>query len=119
MVPTPGLLHVLDQCERNAMARITDLKCVNSRYRTFYAKDWPLQMAQSAKDMAEAGFYYTGTGDKVQCPFCDLTLHSWLESENPLENHIGWAKQQDKKCIFLQLSYPKKWKREDICAETN
>lgn len=58
---------------------------VEDRFATFL--DWPISMKQKPKHMAQAGFYYTGKGDKVICYSCDLGIHKWIESDDPWFEH--------------------------------
>ena len=35
----------------------------------------------------KAGFYYSGEGDKVICPWCNLNLTEWESYDIPMEEH--------------------------------
>ena len=61
------------------------MKCFQDRLKTF--KNWPKQIEQQPKDLAEAGFYYTKIGDKVRCFYCGLTLHKWVKGDDPVCEH--------------------------------
>ena len=37
--------------------------------------------------LVEAGFFYTGTGDKVICFWCDGSLEKWIRGDNPWTDH--------------------------------
>ncbi|MBN3310617.1 BIRC3 protein, partial [Amia calva] len=49
----------------------------------FWSSDAPV----SATDLAKAGFYFLGTGDKVQCFCCGGILRHWVQGDSPLEEH--------------------------------
>lgn len=61
---------------------------VASRLRTF--KDWPRGLSQKPQDLAEAGFYYTGQGDKTKCYYCDGGVRDWESGDDPWEQHALW-----------------------------
>lgn len=88
--------------------------------------EWPKSMKQKPKDLAEAGFFYTGkhsnlrsgmsynfrsgmrykcrcfcsgTGDKTLCFHCGGGLKNWEEDDDPWEQHALWFS----KCNFLIL----------------
>ncbi|XP_067929371.1 uncharacterized protein [Watersipora subatra] len=56
------------------------------RRRTFQIK-WPHYGTLSGTKMAEAGFYYLGEGDQVQCAFCRGRLRNWSQHEVPMTEH--------------------------------
>ncbi|KAL3882698.1 hypothetical protein ACJMK2_029011 [Sinanodonta woodiana] len=41
-------------------------------------------------DLAEAGFYYTGTDDLVRCYWCDLGLKEWEFGDDPYFEHAKY-----------------------------
>ena len=48
---------------------------------------WPTT-AKSPCSLANAGFYYTGHGDKVICPECNLEIEGWSDRVfSPREEH--------------------------------
>ncbi|MGL5961636.1 MAG: RING-HC finger protein [Cetobacterium sp.] len=53
-------------------------------------KDWPISMKQKPHQLSDAGFYYTGIGDKVCCYYCGGGLKDWEEEDDPWENHAMW-----------------------------
>lgn len=69
-----------------------------SRLATF--KDWPRSLKQKPKELAEAGFYYTGHGDKTTCFHCGLGLKDWDENDDPWEQHARWYS----KCSHVVLN---------------
>ena len=48
---------------------------------------WPSNAAVKAKDLANAGFYYMGTDDRVQCAFCRGILRNWEQEDQSLVEH--------------------------------
>lgn len=58
------------------------------RLRSF--DSWPKGLPQKPEDMADAGLYYTGQGDKVRCYYCDGGLKDWNFDDKPWEEHARW-----------------------------
>lgn len=57
--------------------------------------DWPTSLKQKPEILAEAGFFYTGRGDKVVCFMCGGGLHQWDEDDDVWEEHIKWYSHCD------------------------
>merc|ERR1719259_966931 len=58
----------------------------NERRKTFegfWSDTWPV----SPKALAQAGFYYCGPEDMVQCAWCYGKLQGWEQGDNPLTEH--------------------------------
>lgn len=58
----------------------------NERRKTFegfWSDTWPV----SPKALAQAGFYYCGPDDMVQCAWCYGKLQGWEQGDNPLKEH--------------------------------
>lgn len=70
-----------------------------SRLRSF--ADWTSQTV-SAEDLAEAGLYYTGPNDRVQCFSCKGGLYNWEAGDKPLEEH----KKHFPLCKFVKNYVP-------------
>nr|ASC55649.1 thread [Delia radicum] len=68
-----------------------------ARLRSF--AEWPRHMKQKPPQLAEAGFFYTGVGDRVKCFSCGGGLKDWDEDDEPWEQHALWMG----KCRFLKL----------------
>ncbi|CAG9787764.1 unnamed protein product [Diatraea saccharalis] len=68
-----------------------------ARLSTF--NDWPRCMRQKPEDLAEAGFFYTGQGDKTKCFYCDGGLKDWENDDIPWEEHARWFDR----CAYVQL----------------
>lgn len=75
------------------------LQYVSENARLLSFKDWPRSMRQKPEDLAEAGFFYTGQGDKTKCFYCDGGLKDWENDDVPWEQHARWFDR----CAFVQL----------------
>ncbi|XP_053604902.1 death-associated inhibitor of apoptosis 2 [Plodia interpunctella] len=51
---------------------------------------WPADRTQLPCTLAEAGFFYTGTGDQVRCFYCDGGLGLWEAGDAPWSEHANW-----------------------------
>ena len=49
--------------------------------------NWPATSSIKARDLAAAGLFYVGEGDKVQCAFCGGNLSQWEEGDSPTAEH--------------------------------
>lgn len=81
------------------LSRLThsEFKLETDRLNSF--SDWPRSMKQRPEDLSEAGFYYTGKGDRVICFSCGGGLKHWDETDVPWEQHAMWYP----KCEYLKL----------------
>lgn len=61
-----------------------------------YMNKWEFNFITPSQ-MAKAGFYYTGTEDRVKCLFCSIEFGSWDRDDDPLEKH----KQLSPRCPFF------------------
>jgi len=68
---------------------------------------WPPALPQKPKDLAEAGFFYTGRSDQVKCFYCDGGLESWEPADSPWGEHVKWFGD----CAFVKM----KTEKENIC----
>ncbi|KAH8371726.1 hypothetical protein KR093_008727, partial [Drosophila rubida] len=68
-----------------------------ARLRSF--EDWPRNMKQKPQQLAEAGFFYTGVGDRVRCFSCGGGLKDWDDNDEPWEQHALWLRD----CRFVKL----------------
>ncbi|XP_073838705.1 death-associated inhibitor of apoptosis 1 [Musca autumnalis] len=68
-----------------------------ARLRSF--AEWPRNMKQRPEQLAEAGFFYTGVGDRVKCFSCGGGLKDWDDDDEPWEQHALWMN----KCRFVKL----------------
>ena len=68
---------------------------------------WPLNL--SAREMAEAGFFYSGYSDQVYCFYCGLGLHEWEPLDDPVTEHMKWYKN----CGYINFITEK---NKDVCG---
>ncbi|PIK61627.1 baculoviral IAP repeat-containing protein 2 [Apostichopus japonicus] len=61
------------------------MECYKNRLNTFMTKEWKGDI--SMKDMAVAGFCYTGTTDEVVCHKCKGVISNWSKFEIPSRLH--------------------------------
>ncbi|XP_044151845.1 baculoviral IAP repeat-containing protein 7 isoform X1 [Bufo gargarizans] len=61
------------------------MRCEASRLRTFTM--WPGPSTMSPRDLAKAGFYYLGPGDRVRCFCCGGVLRCWEPGDHPQGEH--------------------------------
>ncbi|NWS76704.1 XIAP ligase, partial [Crotophaga sulcirostris] len=66
-----------------------------TRLKSFH--DWPLDGHLTPKELANAGFYYTGVGDQVACFCCGGKLKKWEPSDRAWSEH----KRHFPKCFFV------------------
>ena len=69
----------------------------NSRLETF--QSWPIQLAQTPSELASAGFFYTGCGDKVRCFSGGCELEMWEPGDKPRLEHSKWYPD----CSFVRM----------------
>uniref|UniRef100_A0A8C3MAR8 RING-type E3 ubiquitin transferase n=1 Tax=Geospiza parvula TaxID=87175 RepID=A0A8C3MAR8_GEOPR len=62
------------------------MRSAASRLRTF--QQWPRAAPVSARDLVDAGFFYVGPGDEVQCFCCGGVLKDWRPGDCPLIEHV-------------------------------
>ncbi|CAG9860343.1 unnamed protein product [Phyllotreta striolata] len=70
---------------------------VEARLRSFTG--WSEDLIQTPEQLANAGFYYEGTGDQVRCFHCDGGLRHWDPQDDPWTEHAVWFPD----CSFLKL----------------
>lgn len=105
-VPTDGSTGGRDECGARATTRdsVRMPGPANPQYATEVArlasfKDWPRCMGQKPEELAAAGFFYTGHGDKTKCFYCDGGLKDWENDDVPWEQHARWFDR----CAYVQL----------------
>ncbi|XP_045156932.1 putative inhibitor of apoptosis [Mercenaria mercenaria] len=59
---------------------------LQSRIGSF--ENWPHNKTQEIRQLAEAGFGYTGVDDSVRCFYCSIGLRDWPEGASPWEQHV-------------------------------
>ncbi|XP_054890693.1 E3 ubiquitin-protein ligase XIAP [Poeciliopsis prolifica] len=65
--------------------RIPHMKSEQARLDTF--SSWPSNSPVRPSDLAQAGFYYLGQDDRVECFCCGNKLNSWENGDRPWEEH--------------------------------
>lgn len=84
--------------DRNTMLHILEEPQMRSeveRIRTF--QNWPADAAVTSGDLAKAGFFFLGPGDKVQCFCCGGILRCWVQGDSPAVEH----KRHFPTCSFI------------------
>lgn len=66
---------------------------------------WPPQMRQKPDDLAEAGLFYLGQGDKAKCFWCGGMLSEWEANDIPIVEHAKSFPQ----CQWLMASKGKEF----------
>ena len=75
-------------------------KKFDDRFQTF--KIWPKSHPVKAIEIAAAGFVYTGQGDKVICPWCQIALIEWETTDKPKYEH----RRNSPECEFVKMTMP-------------
>ena len=75
-----------------------DMMFYEDRLHTF--EHWSKQIRPSKEALTKAGFYYTGTADKVICFACGVNLASWEPTDEPWREHEKWSPA----CIYLKMT---------------
>ena len=82
---TPTELLKLKIYLRNKYFNIKKLQ-LSERLKSFNVPSWKLPTA--SKHLAEAGFYFVGPADYVECYQCGLGLKNWNLTFCPFEQHL-------------------------------
>ncbi len=84
----PGSIHVLRILETRASMcgpAIESMSSIDARINSFV--NWPQFLRPTPLDLAKAGFFYEGEGDKVCCFYCQGAVHSWEPGDKPWIEH--------------------------------
>ena len=73
-----------------------DMRYEEARLESY--SHWPKSDMVRPSDLAKAGMYFIGPGDRVKCAFCKGKLEGWMQ-DNPLEEH---RKHFGIRCRFVQ-----------------
>lgn len=84
-----------------------DTKGVIGKYESFICYEdrlssfdtWSSQIIPDRYQLAKAGYFYSGFGDKVVCFSCDLKLYNWEKTDDPWIEHY----KNSPDCLFLKL----------------
>ncbi|KAK2720018.1 hypothetical protein QYM36_004057 [Artemia franciscana] len=77
-----------------------------ARLKTF--ANWNYSGRMDPSKLAEAGFFYLGVSDKVNCFHCDNSLDHWKVTDDPWAEHARWFSE----CLFLIHSMENIFKEE-------
>lgn len=75
-----------------------------ARIKTF--ADWPPNRVQTKEGLSNAGFFYSGTGDRTICYHCGGSLANWEPKDLPWELHTKFFKN----CEYVRMA------RGPMCA---
>lgn len=75
-----------------------DMASFQKRLKSFQDR-WPKQLAQTGMELASAGFYYEGIGDRVNTFCCGITLRQWNHFDEPWQEH----KKHSPNCQLYQV----------------
>ncbi|KAK3912853.1 Apoptosis inhibitor IAP [Frankliniella fusca] len=87
-------LERLGICPRQDAAH-PSFTTLESRMESF--SSWPLHIKLRPDAFCDAGFYYTGKGDKTVCFQCGGGLKDWEENDDPWKEHARYFS----KCTYL------------------
>lgn len=59
--------------------------------------DWPDDIPVSINELVRAGWFYTGVGDRVKCPWCHGCVYNWEVGDTALGEH----KRHFPSCVFI------------------
>ncbi len=74
----------------NSQPICSELAPSEKRLDTFLSNNWFENSGRTAPtmfDLVDAGFYYTGVGDKCRCFWCDAGLQEWAAGAVPWKEH--------------------------------
>lgn len=98
----------IDECgsRRRKKSRVEDdvsypeYRLLSTRLNSF--KTWPKSMKQKAKDLSEAGFFYSGNSDHTVCFACGTFVGQWETDDKPWVEH---KKFMERECSYLHLNH--------------
>ncbi|XP_076357103.1 putative inhibitor of apoptosis [Tachypleus tridentatus] len=64
----------------------SDMFDESRRLKTFKC-GWPASFIKP-QELAKAGFFYLGSRDRVQCPYCLGIVSSWEQGDDPIVEHL-------------------------------
>lgn len=83
--PLCPYLASLEQLPVSAPLKDPRMKDERNRLATF--PGWPVSAPLGREELAEAGFHYTGSGDRVQCFSCLGSIHKWEQGDKAWNEH--------------------------------
>lgn len=85
-----------DSVTDRSIPNYDELRHEQVRLNTFH--DWPSGAQANPCSLAEEGFFYTGSADRVQCAFCRGLMRNWEPSDIPSVEH----RRHYYNCPFVQ-----------------
>jgi hypothetical protein len=91
------ILTETDSVARPA-AKHPDYVDLERRVQSFDASPGHVHRWQTARQLAEAGFFHVGPDDNVRCFQCDGGLKNWQPNDDAWKEHVRWFPR----CPFIQ-----------------
>ena len=66
---------------------VSQVQLQEQHNRLYTFTHWPEAAPVSGADLAEAGFYYIGPGDRVKCAYCYKRLKNWTSGDDAWLEH--------------------------------
>ena len=66
------------------------MKSKKARLESFQGK-WTKYDIVKPEDLADSGFYYGDSKDRVVCAYCDVKLINWQPGDTPYSEHFKWS----------------------------
>lgn len=84
--------HLDGEIQRELHINVLRTKPQNDDYNTFESRlctfeTWPKALAQTPGKLADAGFFYMGFGDAVECFSCGICFRDWEPQDDPWIEH--------------------------------
>jgi hypothetical protein len=86
-IPSFLLFHLNLESDFSDIPRHPDLITGRVRNQTFIDKGWEQSIPVSVNELLEAGFYYTGIMDEIECYYCSLRIRIRDKRDEILKAH--------------------------------
>lgn len=103
--------HTYGRGEDSSSSSSDDFRDIEARLKTF--ETWPNPNI-SPQELADAGFYYIRIADIVKCGFCGTEGYSWLQGDDPLDDHTRWRPD----CPFIRSAIRNRRRHDPEDEET-
>ena len=90
------MTRVRERVELSDFKAVDKFKIFDHRVQSYVG--WPNNVPVSIDELVRAGWFYTGSGDCVQCPWCHGRVHSWVVGDTGLGEH----KRHFPSCTFVE-----------------
>ncbi|AFU90011.1 putative inhibitor of apoptosis protein [Abalone herpesvirus Victoria/AUS/2009] len=97
-----AFLSVACKTVPDAVDSTTDNGTYAGRLESYGRFEWPKQSHMKPEELAAAGLYYTGRGDRVACHFCGQILRTWERGDVAMIEHARWA--ENRNCPYLKYT---------------